>query len=385
MNRLASISATDIVPKLIGKPYAFAAWRMPQSTERMLIVSLNKAEQTSSPISELSPGFLINRFADNHPAKPYHIKADLLFRSDELKISTEVSGQQIDDFLKVIEKPNDSQTPSNKVITASQSSPSDSFENMVVQAVEKIKQGAFEKIVLARHQDIHLPENFLPVAFFDRICSNYPNAFCNMVYVPGEGIWVGATPELLLSDNKERFKTVALAGTKVLQPGQSLTEIAWTQKEIEEQAFVCRYIINCFKKIRLREYVEKGPKTFQAGNLAHLKTEYVVDYAEVNYENLADQLLNLLNPTSAVCGMPLEETQQFIEQYEPFDRSFYAGFLGPVNVDGSTDLFVNLRCMQVTGNRVRFYAGAGITEDSNPASELNETVLKMSVMKQFLD
>ncbi len=384
MNRLAHISATNIVQKLIGKPYAFAAWRMPQSSERMLIVSLENAQQTSQPLSELAPGFLLNRFADNHPAKPYHIKADLSFRNDELNISTEIGGQQIDDFLNVIEQ-SDSKASTTTSPSSNQSKEAiDHFEQMVLQAVERIKEGAFEKVVLARHEDLDLPADFSPIAFFDRICAQYPNAFCNMVYVPGEGIWIGATPELLLSDNKERFKTVALAGTKVLQSGQALTEIAWTQKEIEEQAFVCRYIINCFKKIRLREYVERGPKTVQAGNLAHLKTEYVVEYAEVNYENLADQLLNLLNPTSAVCGMPLEETKAFIESHETFDRSFYSGFLGPVNFDGSTDLYVNLRCMQIMGQTARLFAGAGITEDSIPSNERMETVMKMSVMKRMI-
>lgn len=54
---------------------------------------------------------------------------------------------------------------------------------------------------------------------------------------------------------------MALAGTQPASGENPLKSAAWTQKEIEEQALVCRYIVDCFKKIRLREYEEHGPKT----------------------------------------------------------------------------------------------------------------------------
>ncbi|MEM9340535.1 MAG: chorismate-binding protein, partial [Bacteroidota bacterium] len=145
-----------------------------------------------------------------------------------------------------------------------------------------------------------------------------------------------------------------------------------------------RYIINCFKRIRLREYHEVGPRTIKAGNLAHLKTTYKVDYTEVTFENLADQMLELLHPTSAVCGMPIEKAKSFIDENELFDRSFFAGFLGPVNFRGATDLFVNLRCMNVKEGVARLYAGAGITEDSDPEKEWVETEMKMATLQSLL-
>jgi isochorismate synthase len=159
-----------------------------------------------------------------------------------------------------------------------------------------------------------------------------------------------------------------------------MNEVAWTQKEIEEQAMVSRYIIDCFKKLRLREYKENGPKTVQAGRMAHLKTIYEVDMEEVNIPELASTMLELLNPTSAVCGMPLQPALDFIKEYE----ELYAGFLGPINMDGYTHLFVNLRCMKIMGQTGRFYAGAGITENSHPEKEFEETQLKMQTLKKII-
>jgi isochorismate synthase len=133
-----------------------------------------------------------------------------------------------------------------------------------------------------------------------------------MSYLPNNGLWIGATPETLLSyDNQTSIlKTVALAGTQKAKK-TAPKEAVWKQKEIEEQALVSRYIINCFKKIRLREFRERGPKTIQAGNLWHLFTEFIVNNTEAKVKNLADKMLLLLHPTSAVCGMPLQVAKKF--------------------------------------------------------------------------
>jgi isochorismate synthase len=207
----------------------------------------------------------------------------------------------------------------------------------------------------------------------------------SFVSVPGAGTWMGASPELLIQvENNRIFRTVALAGTKPFEAGMNLRNVAWTQKEIEEQALVCRYIISNFKKIRLREYDEQGPKTIVAGNLMHLKTTYTVDMKETNFPQLGSVMLQLIHPTSAVCGMPLEESMNFLTEHEGYDREFYAGYLGPVNIESNICLFVNLRCMQLTGDQAVLYAGAGVTADSVPESEWEETEIKLNTLLKVI-
>jgi isochorismate synthase len=156
--------------------------------------------------------------------------------------------------------------------------------------------------------------------------------------------------------------------------------VAWTQKEIEEQALVERYIISCFKKIRVREYEEHGPKTVLAGSLMHLKSDFTVDMKAINFPSLGSVMLQLLHPTSAVCGMPLEPAVDFIRLYEGYDREFYSGYLGPVNFQNNTNIFVNLRCMQLLDKEAVLYAGAGVTIDSVPEAEWEETEMKLNTL-----
>ncbi len=381
--QLASLSTDTLIQKLVGSNYSFASWQLPQENNRHLIVCLDDVQQTTLSLSELSKGFLINSFDEHHPPHPYHIKADLIFSEPEPQISSTVNAESIDKFLSNIKKENKS---SSELSTSSDFANSkDDFEKLVDKAIQEIKSGNFEKVVLSRFENITLPKQFSITDFFDRVCRAYPNAFCSLVYIPGKGLWIGASPELLISQNADTFSTISLASTKKLEEGKQLSEMAWAQKEIEEQALVSRYIINCFKKIRLREFKEHGPKTIKAGSLAHLKTEYTVNLGEVQITDLADQMLKLLHPTSAVCGMPLDTTKKFIIDNENYDREFYAGFLGPVNYFESTELFVNLRCMKVENNLARLFAGAGITEDSNASMELKETNLKLATLKNQIN
>ena len=323
---LLEIDLAELLSKLKDKKYSYACWRMPNSEVTTLIVSLSEVSHCQS-INDVQEGFLFNSFKDNHPKKPLHIKADIVFTEGETpKINPVINDSQISEFIDAI---NSEETVTSASAVNPIATEKYEFERLVKKGIEEIRNGTFEKIVLSRFRDVTLPKDFPLGSFFNEMCTTYRNAFCSLVQVSGEEIWIGASPELLISDDQNRFRTAALAGTRRLDDNQPLSELAWTQKEIEEQALVSRYIINCFKKIRLREFDEYGPKTVQAGNLAHLKTEFEVKYSEVQFEGLADQMLELLHPTSAVCGMPLQEAKEFIEEHEGYDRGFYAGFFRP--------------------------------------------------------
>jgi len=259
------------------------------------------------------------------------------------------------------------------------------FINMVETGIKAIEDGEFKKVVSARTYDEPLSKNFNILSQFDRLEKAYPDAFVSLVSIPGRGTWMGATPELLIESSDKHFRTVSVAGTQSYPLAQDLSEASWKQKEIEEQAMVSRYIIDQFKIIRLREFEETGPRSVRAGNMIHLKTEYTVDLNGVNFPELGTVMLNLLHPTSAVCGMPKFSALRFITAYEHLNREFYSGFLGPVNMKGISRLYVNLRCMQILKTRAVLYAGAGITHDSIPEKEWDETSLKCQTLLNVMN
>lgn len=380
-----------IIKSGVEGKHAIALWKLPNQEKKHLIVHVSPEQpKVKADLEELPPGFLVTPFINPENKNSSFIKADLYFKigaksTDQVGIPS-ISNDLTDHFYGLLEK-----NLSNKMVAQTpyftafndtiEATGKEKFIDNVKEAIGLIRENKLQKVVPSKVKIVPVDDALDIVDTFQKLCAAYPNAFVSLVTVPGEGTWLGASPETLISiDQYNMFRTVALAGTQKLGNYPSAGAAAWTQKEIEEQALVSRYIINCFKKIRLREYDEKGPKTVIAGNLMHLKTEYRVDINAVNFPQLGTVMLNLLHPTSAVCGMPKAPALQFIADHEKFERSFYSGFLGPVNINNESHLFVNLRCMQLLENKAILYAGAGITEDSDPEKEWQETEMKCQTL-----
>jgi isochorismate synthase len=197
------------------------------------------------------------------------------------------------------------------------------------------------------------------------------------------GIWLGASPEQLLKSNSANFNTIALAGT---QKTNDFQEVNWKKKEIEEQQIVTDYIVNKLGTVAQNLEVSK-PYSFKAGLLWHIKT----DISGILASNFSLQkVIRLLHPTPAVCGLPKDASKAFILENEHYDRTFYTGFLGELNYGDTeetqnSDLFVNLRCMEIVDNQAHLFMGCGITKDSIPEKEWEESVNKSMTMKKILD
>ena len=262
------------------------------------------------------------------------------------------------------------------------------YQRLVRRGVAAIEARAVTKVVTSRVAHRPLPPGFDPLAAFAALSRQYERAFVSLVSAPGVGTWLGASPEVLAEVTAGgHFRTMALAGTQPLVAGHAPPQAIWRQKEIEEQALVARYIVDCFKQLRLRDYHETGPRTVAAGQLLHLRTDFEVDLRNVPAAaSLGTDMLRLLHPTSAVGGMPKAAALDFLGRYEGYDRAYYSGFLGPVNVaaPGVSRLFVNLRCLQLRAHEALLYAGTGLTPDSDPAREWQETELKLSTIGAVL-
>lgn len=245
------------------------------------------------------------------------------------------------------------------------------FENLVNNSIKDIKLGNFDKLVVSRKIDFSAEIDVFET--YQNILKTYATAFRYLLFHPKVGIWMGASPEQLIKVNNDKFETVALAGTQLFSE-----EVNWTEKEIQEQQFVTDYIVsNCEDVASTIEVSE--PFTVQAGKLAHIKTKI---YGTISKENEV-KLISKLHPTPAVCGLPKENAKEFILKNENYDRKFYAGFLGEWNINETTNLFVNLRCMEI-GKINSIYVGCGITKDSVAENEFKETQNKSETIKNII-
>ena len=244
--------------------------------------------------------------------------------------------------------------------------------DLVTKAINEIHQGTFEKVVLSRKITIKKVVN--PFKSFTNMVIQYPSAFCYLFYHPKVGTWLAATPETLFHSNGEDFCTMALAGTQPFKEG----EIHWLSKEKEEQQIVTDTIVQ-----QLQGYAEKievsAPQTVQAGKVMHLCTMIKGKIKE----NKAFEIIQRLHPTPAVCGYPTDKAHKFIIENELYNRQYYTGYCGWVS-NNNQALYVNLRCMQITTNETFLYVGGGITKDSVPEKEYEETQNKAMTMMTII-
>ena len=359
--------------------FPFVVYRLPHQSHFNFMAGTEITKVSDDDLSSIGSGFLFSSYDDEKK----FINQGLSFSSSDRKIKTSASwpshvsldllGQVNDTWQPYYSNNHDAQT---------------SYEEYLVQVrncINEIKNSNLIKVVPSLIKRVKLPKGLNLSNTFLKLCDRYANAFVSILSTPEQGTWVTASPETLIEVNSEGiFRTMSLAGTQAYTNEQPLHTLPWTQKEIEEQAMVSRYIINRFKEIRLREFEEVGPRTVKAGNLAHLCSTFTVDTKATDYDDLGSIMLKLLHPTSAVCGMPKPLAKALLKSIEKHQRKLYSGYLGPVNMQEGSYIYVNLRCMEVLKDEAILYAGAGVTAYSVAEDEWQETELKCNTLLNII-
>ncbi|MGB1269835.1 MAG: chorismate-binding protein [Flavobacteriaceae bacterium] len=267
---------------------------------------------------------------------------------------------------------------------------------LIKKGISAITQTHLRKVVLSRVEEVATNNN-CPITFFKRALAEYKNAFVYLWYHPKVGCWLGATPEVLLKTRNNKFKTMSLAGTQVFNDA-----VTWERKEQEEQQIVTDYITDSLGSENIQFNIG-APYTVKAGHLAHIRTDIEGRINSEQGTNNLKRLLSVLHPTPAVCGLPKEEAKTFILKNELYKRKFYSGFLGELNKvykrknnrrntennayrqsTTSSNLYVNLRCMEFKKDGVNIFVGGGITASSDPEKEFVETCNKTKTMKKLI-
>lgn len=242
--------------------------------------------------------------------------------------------------------------------------------------IKRMQEGELKKVVLSRKIAVQLPETKSWGKIYELLCKHYPEAYVYILNDDKARSWMGASPETLVELKDGVGVTMALAGTQALN-SRNPKDVVWEQKERLEQDFVVEYIRDCLRSLGVERFTETAAQTAVAGHLAHLKSVFSFTLPE----NLTvDDLASALHPTPAVCGLPPEMALQHIRKSEPHERLYYAGFAGIRWNQRSASYFVNLRCMEVKGDRACLYVGGGLTADSDSMNEWKETEAKAEVL-----
>lgn len=235
--------------------------------------------------------------------------------------------------------------------------------------ISTLKETELSKVVLSRRK-------FIPLDSITckKLATTTPRPIAKKLhyklYNSQQGTyWLGASPEKILHKKGSSCTTHALAGT-------ASSANAFSNKEYEEQGFVSEYIVNALNcPVQMSEVT-----AVQHGKLFHL-------FNQIQWQDHRStmEIIASLHPTPAVCGIPLEQSRNFIRNHESSERLLYTGFIGIENKEES-NIYVNLRSGQLFNNGLVLYAGGGITALSDPEAEYKETEIKMeAILADLLD
>jgi len=264
--------------------------------------------------------------------------------------------------------------------------PPEHYEEAVARAVQRIRAGEFEKIVLAREVAVHAPHAHDAAAVFGVLRDAFRSCY---VFCVGDGAgaaFVGASPELLVRREGSRASTVALAGSTRRSADPAVDDhlgeqLLRSDKDREEQAIVARRIVRALRPHAVWVAAPDEPAVVKVANIQHLATPI---RAQLTTPLSAVELAGLLHPTPAVGGEPHAAAVPRIPALEGLDRGWYTGAIGWTDANEDGEFCVGLRCALLRGREARLYAGVGVVRDSDPAAELAETETKLGALLPVL-
>lgn len=242
----------------------------------------------------------------------------------------------------------------------------------------------FSRIIAISNPRLDIPE--AAEQLFDR----FPEAFGFLYYHPSTGCWLGATPETLLSADLRlgTFRTMALAGTRPATPNANSATVPpdkpWDKKNIRENSFVVDFFATKFKALGLSHSISPV-ETVTYGKIQHICRRIEGHFNPTDPQAIP-RIIDTINPTPALCGTPPEAAVRDISEFEKGPRRCYGGFVA-VRTPDRFDAFVNLRSAQVAADgtgRCLLHAGGGITPDSVPEEEFEESAAKASALLSIL-
>lgn len=241
-------------------------------------------------------------------------------------------------------------------------------------AVGDIVAGGLDKVVLSRSTRVRGVRPFDPSAVMSVLAERHGDCYQFSHAENGRGVFLGATPERLVTLRDGQVISEALAGTA--WDAGSLESLG-DAKNLREHRLVLNAIVHALETACSFQEIPAHPSVRELRDLCHLRS---VVKGTVKPGTTLLNLVERLHPTPAVGGYPARPAQEWLVNHGETRPAWYSGATGWLGMDGDGDFAVALRCAWLAGNRADLYAGAGIVAGSDPATELAEIEAKFGVM-----
>ena len=245
-------------------------------------------------------------------------------------------------------------------------------------ALNEISQGHISKVVLSRRVEKDLLEQPSIQKIIDKLKDDYKECYI-FAYKKNGSVFIGASPEKLLSFNHKNIETDALAGSirrglDDYEDRELELNLLGDSKNLREYGEVVKFVISAISPFTKKINHFEKPFIKKLPNIQHLWTPIK---AELETDNDIEEIVRRLHPTPAICGTPRETALKLISEIEDYPRGLFSGIIGWYNFEIQGEFAVAIRSALLKNKKLYAFAGCGIVDGSNPKEEFEETKLKL--------
>ncbi len=261
------------------------------------------------------------------------------------------------------------------------------WRDRVESAQECMADGTLQKVVLARAQsfapaDAH---SFDPLATAVALRNRQFASTTFLICRKDGRAFLGSSPEVLVRLSKGSVETVALAGTRRRDTGNTDNELSeallGSNKDRLEQQLVTRAITEALQPAVQDLELSEAPEVVRHPDVQHLKTAI---RGRLSADATIFDLVHRLHPTPAVGGLPRESALAWLDDNEHLDRGWYAGPVGWLDESGDGEFVVAIRSVLMAPHSASAFAGCGLVSSSDPADEWEESRVKLQTVRRGL-
>ncbi len=200
---------------------------------------------------------------------------------------------------------------------------------------------------------------------------------------------VGASPEILVTEEKGKVTIRPIAGTRKRgrtpeEDALLAAELLADEKERAEHIMLVDLARNDIG--RVCEYgsikVNELMTIEKYSHVMHIVSNVV---GRLRQDQNAFDLLRATFPAGTLSGAPKVRAMQIIEELEPTRRGTYGGAIGYISYNGNFDACITLRTALIKDGMAHVQAGGGIVADSDPDLEYEETVSKSAAVRRAVE
>ncbi|MHB8996967.1 MAG: anthranilate synthase component I [Armatimonadota bacterium] len=251
----------------------------------------------------------------------------------------------------------------------------------VLKAKEYIAAGDAIQVVLAHRLQAQLGVD--PFDLYRSLRAINPSPY--MYYLSfGDLKIIGASPEILVTEDAGKVVTRPIAGTR--RRGRTQEEDLALERELlaDEKELAEHIMLVDLHRNDIGRVCEPGSVQVDAlmnverySHVMHIVSNVI---GKLRSDKDQFDVLRACFPAGTVSGAPKIRAMEIIEELEPVRRGPYAGAVGYFSFSGSMDTCITLRTMVMKGETCYFQAGGGIVADSEPEAEYKETLMKMGAL-----